>query len=243
MAQFTITSNAQANLPPSVVGDNTINTDLSTTYVFTLADFTTNTTPVYTDPEGDPVLSLRVESVPATGELQLSGSPVSIGNEITATSISGGLFTYVPSGVIAYMETFDYTLADTGSLTYSLDTGTITADVALVTNQPPTAVGDNDVTINYATTRIFTRADFTTDTTPAYSDPEGDPADLLRITLLPGQGEIRLNNVPIVLNQVINFSDIDSGFLTYVSDAADLDGYSVSFEFEIADSGSGMFVG
>jgi hypothetical protein len=110
-------------------------------------------------------------------------------------------------------------------------------------NQPPSQVGNNTVSALYGTTRVFTRADFTTETTPPYSDPEGDAAFQLRITSLPSTGILQLNNVNVTLNQVINFTDIDAGLFTYVPDNNVTSSYDAIFNFEIADSGSGIFVG
>jgi len=111
-------------------------------------------------------------------------------------------------------------------------------------NLPPSQVGNNTVSTNYGEAYVFTVADFTTNTSPAYSDPEGDSAFQLKIiTNLPSQGTLELNGTPVTLNQVISFSDIASGLLTYVPDDSDVTAYSIDFEFEIADSGSGQFVG
>lgn len=110
-------------------------------------------------------------------------------------------------------------------------------------NLPPSQVGDNSKSTNYGVTIIFTVADFTTNTTPAYSDPEGDTASLLKITSLPTNGVLQLNGVNVTLNQEISFTDIDAGLFTYVPNNATLTSYIVNFNFEIADSGSGIFVG
>ncbi len=45
------------------------------------------------------------------------------------------------------------------------------------------------------------------------------------------------------LNQIISFADIDSGLFTYVPDNDTQVGYTDPFEFQIADAGSGIFVG
>lgn len=110
-------------------------------------------------------------------------------------------------------------------------------------NQPPSVVGDNTVTTNYGATYTFTVADFTTNTTPPYSDPEGDAAFQLRVIQLPPTGELRLNSVPVTTNQVISFADIAAGLFTFVPDNAVLTSYNDEWQFEIADAGSGTFVG
>lgn len=118
---------------------------------------------------------------------------------------------------------------------------TITVDS--YTNLPPDVVGDGSETTDHATTIVYTRAMFTTNTVPAYNDPEGDAALNLKITSLPADGLLKLNGVNINLNQVLSFvDDIDSGLFTYVPDASILIAYNASFTFEIADAGSGSFV-
>ena len=58
---------------------------------------------------------------------------------------------------------------------------------------------------------------------------------------LPLFGIIKLNGVPIVINQTISFTDIASGLLTFVPDLTVTTGDIQTFEFEIADAGSGIF--
>lgn len=118
-----------------------------------------------------------------------------------------------------------------------------TVTVESKVNQPPSQVGDNIVVTGYGETYTFSVADFTTNTTPVYSDPEGDAASLLKVTQLPPTGELQLNGVAVTLNQEITFSDISSGLFTFVPDSGTTNEYSDQWTFEIADAGSGQFVG
>lgn len=109
-------------------------------------------------------------------------------------------------------------------------------------NSPPT-IGDGSRTTNYGTDIILTRSDFTTNTTPPYSDPEGDLPLTLRIDALPTAGLLKLNGVNVTVNQEISFiNDIDAGNLTYAPDLNVVTAQSVDFAFSIADEGSGLFV-
>ncbi len=110
-------------------------------------------------------------------------------------------------------------------------------------NLPPSSVGDNTITINHAQTRVFTAADFTTNTTPAYADPEGDAPQNLRVLTLPANGTLMMNAIPVVLNQVISFTNISAGNFSYQSDPAINTARSVLFSFEISDVGSGQYTG
>lgn len=245
MANFAININAAANNPPSRLGTYTLNLDYNQAHTFTVANFTTGTVPTYVDPEGDPAATVRITSLPVTGTLELNAVAVTLNQDIPVANITANELVYTADvgTTIAYSESFTFDIADSGSLTLSGLTGTVSVNVAAEVNLPPTAVGDRTETIEYGETLVFTRAMFTTLTTPAYSDPEGDAADLLKITGLPVDGEIQLNGIPVALNAVIDFADIDLGLLTYVPDLVDTDGDVEGFTFEIADVGSGTFVG
>jgi hypothetical protein len=109
-------------------------------------------------------------------------------------------------------------------------------------NQPPT-IGDGQKETNYGQALPLNRADFTTNTTPPYSDPEGDLPLNLKITSLPAAGILRLDGVDVTVNQEISFiSDIDAGKLTYTPDLNNTSAHSVSFGFEISDEGSNTYV-
>lgn len=109
------------------------------------------------------------------------------------------------------------------------------------TNLPPTDVGDGSKTTAHATTSVFLRVDFTTNTVPPYADPEGDIAQLLKILSLPSGGDLKLNGTNVVLNQVIDFSDIDAGLFTYDPEPTSTTTRVEPFSFAIADAGSLSF--
>jgi hypothetical protein len=118
---------------------------------------------------------------------------------------------------------------------------TFNININAQTNLPPSSVGDGSKTTPHSTTIIFTRDDFTTNTIPPYADPEGDNAKLLKILSLPAGGTLKLNNTPVVVNQIIDFADIDLGNLTYSPDPANTTARVEPFTFSIADAGSLTF--
>lgn len=123
MATFTLNINAQVNLPPTSVGDGSVTMANAATHVFTVANFTTSTVPVYSDPEGDAAENLRVLSLPVDGELQYNGIAVTLNQIIPfqgAISIASGDFRYVASSMnsSADTEVFDFEISDTGSNTF-----------------------------------------------------------------------------------------------------------------------------
>lgn len=108
-------------------------------------------------------------------------------------------------------------------------------------NQPP-VIGDGARSATHGEEVVFTRADFTTNTTPPYSDPEGDLPLNLKVLALPLEGTLKLSGVDVVLNQEISFiTDIDAGNFTFVGDIANLGDADINFEFSISDAGSGNF--
>lgn len=110
-------------------------------------------------------------------------------------------------------------------------------------NLPPSQVGDGAKTIDYGQATPFNRADFTTNTVPPYSDPEGDAALNLKIIALPSEGTLKLNSETVVLNQIISFTDIDDGLFIYQPNNSNTTIYNDPFEFQISDAGSNTFVG
>jgi hypothetical protein len=213
MASFSININAYGNLPPTQLGVLTLTLDYNEAYIFTEANFTTETIPPYSDPEGDLAYAVKIITIPATGVLALNAVPVIANDIITIANINSNLLVYTADvgTITAYGESFTFDVSDLGSLTFGGLTGTVTINVGAETNLPPSAVGDGNETIDYGETLVFTRAMFTTSTTPPYADPEGDAALELKIIVLPGEGTLKLNGVNVATNQIILFTDAGSG--------------------------------
>ena len=235
----------EVNLAPDVIGANTINIAHDASHTFTEANFTTETDPVYNDPEGDGVWKVKIKtaSTSLTGTLEYDSVAVDADDESSLIGITSGLLVYdAPVGTTtAFTDDIDFDIADVGSQTFSgLLTGTITMDVAAKVNQPPTT-GNQTININHASTHVFTSANFTTETTPAFSDPEGDNAEDLKITGLPANGTLLNDGNPVKINDVISFTDITAGKLTYRADRSLIDARSVTVDFVIRDDGSGLF--
>ena len=206
--------------------------DYNELYALTLADFTN----VFVDVDGDALENVKITVLPLSGNLLVSGLAANVNDVITSAQLGLGVLTYQadPLETLGYNANFYYTASDVGSSTYSANGGSVFITVDEQVNLAPTEVGDGTMTLAYGETGIFTRVMFTTGTSPAYADPEGDPALWLKITGLPLLGTIQLNSISIGINQVVDFNDIDLGLLTYVPDLADNDGDMQGFTFEIA---------
>jgi len=237
---YTITNSGLQNGRPTEIGANTISIAFAATHVFTLANFTTETTPAYSDPEDDALSYIKILSLPATGTLKLNGVDIILGDQVGSGQISTGNLTYVSAGDGDY--TFEFDAADIGSNSLSgLSTGKITIAVASAVNQPPSVVGNNTFVLSYGDAKLFTVADFTTKTTPPYADPEGDFPSKVKILTLPANGTLKFNGTNVIVNQEVTVAEIASGYLVYVPDLLVETLQNLTFNFSVSDVGSGLF--
>ena len=222
------------NTAPTV-DDNAITTSLLT-YTFNSDQFKLN----FTDTEGDSPYLVRIVSLPASGTLKYAGLTISAGFLFDISNASNLTYTRVDD---PYITTFNFQTSD-DNLTNKLfsNMATFTLNVAGQINQPPT-VGNGSTSTAYNTTVVFTTAMFTTGTTPAYSDPEGDAAETLKILSLPSSGTLYLDGIAVSINDEIDFTDITAGLFTYVPDAGTTTAHAPTFTFQIKDAGSGQFAG
>lgn len=124
--------------------------------------------------------------------------------------------------------------------TEPIDMGTLTCNTAAYVNLPPSQVGDNTITTLNRTDKVLTLAMFTTETTPVYADPEGDPVNALRVDTLPVLGTLLLNGNAVVVGDIIDVADINSGLFVY-SPPDQNEIATASFEFSLRDAGSNQF--
>lgn len=240
---YTITNNGLTNGRPIAVGANTISILNRTTHVFTLANFTTETSPVYSDPEGDALSYIKILQLPLNGTLKLSGVDVTLNQIIISANITAGNLTYVSNQIDpAYSEIFKFDIADTGSQSLSgLTSGIITMSVASKVNSAPICVGDNAIPKNYGDVHTFTVANFTSETTPPYNDEDGDAAYAVKILSLPINGNLYFNGVLVIVNQEILMTEVAANLLTYVPDPLITTIQVITFNFAVSDAGSKIF--
>jgi len=110
------------------------------------------------------------------------------------------------------------------------------------TNRPPSIVGNYTLEVdgNSQPEVVLNSAFFTTDTTPAYNDPEGDAPYELKILSLPAEGTLKYNGSAVQVNDIIPFSDINNDLLTYDATGLTYDTTTV-FTFAVSDTGSQNF--
>lgn len=237
---YTITNSGLQNGRPTQIGENRIVVAFGTTHIFTVANFTTETEPPYSDPEGDALSFIKILTLPPSGTLRVNGVDVVLGQLIYVADITTNNFVYVSDASGSY--TFQFDAADVGSNSLSgLDTGFIGMEVSPAINLPPDQVGDNTIPADYGDSITFTVADFTSETTPAYNDPEGDPASMVKILTLPSDGTLVFNGVDVIVNQEMTVAEIAAGYLVYNPDLAITTIQSLTFDFAVADAGSGIY--
>lgn len=220
-----------AHLGPTVGNNSRYVGDGIDTTVFDMSDFTKDFSEV--------AELVKIITLPSKGSLTLNGEELEAGSLIDLKDIGGLLYTRIDD---AYPDPFYFKTSNNKTEKTFSNMATFTVNVDGEINQPAT-IGNGSTTDDYGVTIVFTRAMFTSGTTPAYSDPEGDAAATLKITSLPSDGFIQLNGTNINVNDEFDFtSDIDSGNLTYVPDNAITNSQALDFTFEIADAGSGEFV-
>tara|TARA_R110000796_G_scaffold181330_1_gene297842 strand:- start:8870 stop:9607 length:738 start_codon:yes stop_codon:yes gene_type:complete len=245
MGIITLDLSARDNLPPSASGWKSISVAFGATHVFTLANFTTETTPAFADPEGDALEAIKITTLPSQGTLKKGVTDVILNEEITSAELTAGDLTYVSDGTDTdgYSDGFmEFLVSDDGSSTFTTTPKTVTLIMAGNVNQAPTSVGDGELDVTVGSTTIFTRAMLTSLLNPSYSDPEGDAALNLLVETVPVYGNMYLSGVLVVDDQVVSFADIDAGNLTYINiGLATIS--DEEFSFRISDAGSGEYIG
>lgn len=238
---------ARENQAPSSSGWLSLSLGYGVTHVFTLDNFTTETTPAYADPESDALEAIMITSIPIQGSLFLNGAtPVLANDEISSADLSAGNLTYVTDSgdVDGYSDGYMlFLVSDVGSSTFTISPKTVTFVVEGNVNQSPSSVGNGELDISEGETVIFTRAMLTSQLNPPYEDPEGDIAGNLLVETVPIIGALYLNGVIVVDNQVIPFTSIDAGLFTYVNTGSPTGGNLEGFDFKISDVGSGEYRG
>lgn len=246
MATITLQISNKFNSPPSQSGWLNVTMAYGATHSFTVANFSTETSPAFV---ADGALAyIKFSTLPGQGLLKLSGVNVIVNQEISVVDLNAGNLTYVANT----LSTAEY---DDNEMTFLVSDElsgfynsvaqevifTVAGDTSI--NEAPTQVGNGSVDIKVGQTIIFERIIFTTLLDNPYTDAEGDAADKLKILELSSFGTMKLNGSLVVVDQEINFSDIDLGLLTYTCNSIPGAGEEDTFRFQISDTGSGNFIG
>lgn len=201
---------------------------------FTRLDFTTN----YFDKENDLPYEVIILNNMVYGALLYDNKLVKSPFIFDIKNVEKLQYMRVSS--LEYTEEINFKTSDNNLNKLYSEMATMTINVNAKINQPPT-IGNNSITIDYSEVYIFSVDDFTTNTTPPYSDVEGNPPYKLKVLSLPLRGSLKYNNIPVTINQEILFTNINNGLLKLEGNNSDIDGDSISFNFTISDTGSQIF--
>jgi hypothetical protein len=263
MPTGTIVSAEHTGLPPIDIGCVNIDRPNGSGHTILLPYRFTDSVIPYTPTGPNPTLAdnefyaIRIESLPPDntgGYLVLNNITLVVGNivlfSLMTNTTEGFIYKTPNQGPLAIDFAFTYSVSNVASPTEFISTSPATGECAVtgegdistaaLANQPPDVLGNTTLGTLNRTPLLYTEAQFTSGTTPAYNDPEGDPALQIKVLTLPVDGQLLLNAVPVSLNQVIIMTDIGSSLFSYVppnQDALDVD----TWNFTVEDTGSGQF--
>ena len=199
---FTVTVGAANDLP--LLSNISLLTNEDQTVNFTANTFTSH----FDDPDNDPLVKVRIDSLPSDGTLKLNDANVTSGTEIAVANL--GNLSFVPAANWNQGDTaFEWNGSDGAN--YAADSALVTISVTSQNDKPTVSnfqmTGDEGVNI------LFQSQDFIN----AFSDVDGDTLQKIQITALPSHGVLRRNNNDVALNEQINVGEL--GQLRFVPDA------------------------
>ena len=202
LTTFTVTVGAANDLP--LLSNISLLTNEDQTVNFTANTFTSH----FDDPDNDPLVKVRIDSLPSDGTLKLNNANVTSGTEIAVANL--GNLSFVPAANWNQGDTaFEWNGSDGAN--YAADSALVTISVTSQNDKPTVSnfqmTGDEGVNI------LFQSQDFIN----AFSDVDGDTLQKIQITALPSHGVLRRNNNDVALNEQINVGEL--GQLRFVPDA------------------------
>ena len=191
--------NAENDNPVITSFEKSTNEDLPAN--FTLADFSSK----FSDADGDSLVNVRIQSLPANGTLKLGNNNVTLNQVIPAAQV--GDLAFVP--VLNWDDgstSFEWNASD--GTAYAEIPATVTISVNPVNDMPTVTniekSGPEGVNIN------FTKQDFIL----AFGDVDGDALQMVKIASVPQNGTLRRGNTTVNANDQINVDLLDQ--LRYV---------------------------
>ncbi|MBT7081619.1 MAG: DUF4347 domain-containing protein, partial [Chloroflexi bacterium] len=192
-----------SNSAPTLT-DSTINGTEDTTITFTAANFTGK----FTDSDNDSLGKIKITSLPANGTLKLSGTAVSVNDEVTAANLPN--LTFVPNANWNGSTTLNWKGHD--GTVYSTSAATMTLSISAVNDLP--TLTNSTKNGNQDTTLTFTSANFT----DKYSDTESSSLTKIQITAIPSNGTLKLSGTAISVNDEITAANLAN--ITFVPNAS-----------------------
>lgn len=216
--------------------DKTVSVTENTPYAFTLAKFGFSDK---SDTPANNLAAVKIDSLPALGDFSLSGTPVTVGQVVTASDITNGVLIFTPpaNAMGVNYASFSFRVRDdggtaNGGVDTSVAANTLTINVVNANSAP--AGSDGTVTALEDVAYTFTVGDF------GFSDPDDAAANAflaVKITTLPAAGVLSDRALPVNDGDVVSVDDISGGFLRFsAASNANGAGYS-SLTFQVQDDG------
>ncbi len=187
-------------------------------YAFKQADFP------FTDADGNALAKLELVSLPADGQLRLSGVAQLAGAQITTADLAAGKLEYVPAANANGARSFDFKVWDqqaaSSAATLSL-TITPLNDVPTTTAAKVVAAAD--------TVYTFKQADF-----PFADVDAGDTLQAVVVASLPASGDLKLDGTALQAGGAVTIASLTAGKLTYTP-ATGFNG-KTGFDFKVKDA-------
>ncbi len=228
--QVTIDIVSVNDMPDGI--DNVVSTLEDVGYNFALTDF--GLTDINDTPANN-LVSVVITTLPTVGTLELSGINVFAGQEILASDIPNLVFTPITNEFGNNYDSFTFQVRDdggtaNGGVDLDLTPNTMIIDVTPVNDAPNGT--DTTLTTLEDIALLFTANDF------GFIDTQDVPANnfqAINITALPTNGSLTLSNIPVIVGQTINISDIPNlSFLPGLNENGV--GYD-DFSFAVIDDG------
>ncbi|MDY0746607.1 cadherin-like domain-containing protein [Paucibacter sp. R3-3] len=210
--------------------NKTVTTLEDTAYTFSAADFG------FSDTDGNALLAVKITTLPGAGAVTLNGVAVAAGQAISVADITAGSLKFTPAANANGTGYTSFTFQvqdDGGTANGGVDTDptprTMTINVTAVNDAPSGT--NNTVTTLEDTAYVFSAADF------GFNDVDGNALLAVKITTIPGAGNLTLNGVAVTAGQAITVADITAGKLQFTPAVnANGTGYA-SFTFQVQDDG------
>ena len=164
--------------------NETVSTAEDTSYTFSTTDFN------FADQDqSDSLATVKVESLPAEGQLLLNGAAVSVGDTISVSDIQSGLLTFAPASNANSdnYASFTFKVAD-GQGEYSESSYSMTLNVTSV-NDAPVVNAAITSTINEDSSVTFTKSQLLTNA----SDVDGDALTVSNVRIGSGSASVTDN--------------------------------------------------
>ena len=199
---FTVTVGAANDLP--LLSNISLSTNEDQPVNFTANTFSSH----FDDPDNDPLVKVRIDSLPSDGTLRLNGANVTSGQEIAVAAL--GNLSFVPAANWNQGDTaFEWNASDGAN--YAAESARVT--IAVVSQNDKPTVSNFEMTGDEGVNILFQSQNFIN----AFSDVDGDTLQKIQVTSLPSHGVLRRNNNDVALNEQINVGEL--GQLRFVPDA------------------------